>query len=86
MTIAQCVGLETCGEAIRLVASKLPPEKLPCYRHGHREQFQDFVMYGVELHKCLYCEETPEFTDPAKSINWPDEAPVKGIDGQQYTT
>ena len=28
MTISQCAGMETCGEAIRLVASKLPPEEL----------------------------------------------------------
>ena len=33
MTIIQCVGMETCGEAIRLVAKKLPPEDLPCYAH-----------------------------------------------------
>ena len=86
MTITQCVGLETCGEAIRLVASKLPPESLPCYAHGHREQIQDYFMYGTKPHECLYCGETPNFTAPAKSANWPGEAPVKGIDGQEYTT
>ena len=85
MTIAQCAGMETCGEAIRLVAKKLPPEELPCYWHGHGEQFQDFVMYGIKPHECLYCGEAPEFTDPRRSINWPGEAPVKGIDGQEYT-
>ena len=86
MTIAQCSGMETCGEAIRLVASKLPPEELPCYWHAHGEQFQDFVMYGIEPHECIYCGETPEFTEPRRSINWPDEDPVKGVDGEEYTT
>ena len=86
MTIAQCVGLETCGEAIRLVAGKLPPESLPCYAHGHHDQFRDYFMYGIEPHECLYCGETPNFTAPAKSIDWPSEIPVKGIDGQDYRT
>ena len=84
MTIPQCAGMDTCGEAIKLVASKLPPESLPCYAHGHREQFQDYFMYGTKPHECLYCGETPNFTAPAKSANWPGEAPVKGIDGQEY--
>ena len=83
MTIAQCVGMNTCGEAIRAVAKKLPPEELPCYWHAHGEQFQDFVLYGIEPHECLYCGETPEFIEPRKSINWPDEIPFKGVDGQE---
>ena len=86
MTITQCVGMETYGEAIRLVASKLPPEQWPCYAHGHREQFQDYFMHGIEPHECLYCGEIPEFTHPAKSIDWSGEIPVKGIDGQEYRT
>ena len=86
MTIAQCAGMEACGEAIRLVASKLPPEQWPCYAHGHREQFQDYFMHGIEPHECLYCGEIPEFTHPAKSIDWSGEIPVKGIDGQEYRT
>ena len=86
MTIGQCVGMETCGEAIKLVASKLPPEELPCYAHGHQEQFQDFFMHGAKPHECLYCGETPKFAYPSKSIGWPSEATVKGTDGQEYTT
>ena len=86
MTIAQCVRMETCGEAIRLVASKLPPEKLPCYSHGHGDQFHDFFMYGTEPHECPYCGETPKFTATAKSIGWPSDTSIKGIDGQEYKT
>ena len=86
MTIAQCVGMETCGEAIRLVASKLPPESLPCYEHGHREQFYDLMLYGTDLHECVYCGEVPKSMGAAKSIGWPGEARVKGIDGQEYKT
>ena len=86
MTIAQCDGMETCGEAVRLVSSKLPPEQWPCYTHGHQDQFQDLVMHGEEPHECLYCGEIPGFTHPAKSIGWPSEIPVKGIDGQEYRT
>ena len=86
MTIAQCTGMDTRDEATRLVASKLPPESLPCYAHGHGEQFRDYVTYGIEPHECLYCGETPEFTHPSKSVNWPGEVPVKGIDGKEYQT
>ena len=86
MTISQCIGMETCSEAIRLVASKLPPEKLPCYAHGHQEQAHEAMMYGVEPRECLYCGETPNFLFPSKSIGWPSEIPVKGIDGQEYKT
>ena len=86
MTISQCAGMQTCGEAIRLAASKLAPEELPCYEHGHQEQFQDLMLYGMELHECIYCGEIPNSTGAAKGINWPGKAPVKGIDGQEYTT
>ena len=86
MTISQCASMETCGEAIRLVASKLPPEELPCYAHGHQDQFQDFLLHGIEPHECPYCGEIPNFTQPSRSIDWPGEIPVKGIDGQEYRT
>ena len=84
MTISQCTGMETCGEAIKLVASKLPPEQLPCYAHGHQEQFRDLLLYGIELQECIYCGETPNSMRAARSIGWPGEAPVKGIDGHEY--
>ena len=85
MTITQCVGMETCGEAIRLVASKLPPEQLPCYEHGHHEQFRDLILHGIQFHECIYCGEIPNSIGAAKSIGWPSEIPAKGIDGQEYT-
>ena len=84
MTISQCVGMETCGEAIRLVARKLPPEQLPCYEHGHQEQFRDLMLHGIELHECIYCGEVPNSMGAARSIDWPGAIPVKGIDGQEY--
>ena len=86
MTITQCVGMETCGEAIRLVSSKLPLDQLPCYEHGHHEQFRDLMLHGIELHECIYCGEVPNSMGAAKSIGWPEEIPVKGIDGQEYRT
>ena len=86
MTIAQCVGVETCDQAIRLVAKRLPPEQLPCYQFGHREQFQDLFIYGIPLHECFYCGETPQTMGTSKSIGWPDGTPVKGVNGQEYTT
>ena len=85
MTISQCAGMATCGEAIRLVASKLAPEQLPCHQFGHREQFQDLFFHGIPLHECLYCGETPETMGASKSIGWPGGTPVKGVDGQEYT-
>ena len=86
ITISQCAGMETCGEAIRLVSSKLPPEELPCYAHGRDDQFQDLMLHGIELHNCIYCGEVPNSMGAARSIDWPGEAPVKGIDGQEYRT
>ena len=86
MTISQCASMETCGEAIRLVASKLPPEQLPCYEHGHGEQSQDYFLHGIKPHECVYCGEIPNFTMPSMSIDWPGEIPIKGIDGQEYRT
>ena len=86
MTIAQCAGMATCGEAIRLVAKKLTPEELPCYWDGHREQAWNQMMYGIEPDECIYCGETPEFIMPAQSIDWSREIPVNGIDGQEYKT
>lgn len=86
MSIAQCGTVATCGEAIQLVARKLPPEKLPCYQHGHGDQFFDQVTLGIEPRECSYCGELPKFEMPSKSIGWPDEIPVKGIDGEEYRT
>ena len=86
MTLAQLTRMETCEEAIRLVAKKLPPEKLPCYPHRHGQQAYDQIMFGIEPDECIYCGEKPEFILPSKSIGWPDEIPVKGVDGQEYKT
>ena len=86
MTISQCAGMETCGEAIRLVASKIPPEQLPCYEHGHGEQSLDYFLHGIKPHECVYCGEIPNFTMPSMSIDWTGGIPVKGIDGQEYRT
>ena len=86
MTISQCVGMETCGEAIQLVAKKLSPEQWPCYAHGHQEQARDAMLHGIEPPECLYCGETPSFLFPSRSIEWPGEVPVKGIDGEEYKT
>ena len=86
MTISQCANMQTCGEAIRLVASKLPPEQLACYEHGHQEQFWDLMLHGIELHECIYCGEIPNTMGASRSIDWPGEIPVKGIDGMEYKT
>ena len=86
LTISQCAGMETCGDAIRLISRKLPPELLPCNRFGHRDQLEEFFYHGIEPHECIYCGETPEFINPSKSLGWPGVIPVKGIDGNQYTT
>ena len=86
LTVSQCTDMATCEEAIRLISRKLPPEQLPCYQFGHREQLDNFLSHGIEPHECIYCGETPLFTNPSKSLNWPDVIPVKGIDGNEYTT
>jgi len=82
--VSRCAGHRTCGKAIRASSRQLPPERLPCYRLGHREQFEDMVMLGIEPRECVYCGEVPQFGNAAKSLNWPDDIPVKGIDGQRY--
>ena len=84
MTITQCTGMKTCGEAIKLVASKLSPERLPCYPHGHEDQFKNLFMFGIKPHECIYCGETPNFAGSAKSIDWDKEILTKGVDGQEY--
>ena len=86
LAVTRCAGLQTCGEAIRAISRQLPPERLPCYRLGHQDQFEDLVMQGIEPRECVYCGEVPQFENAAKSLNWPDDIPVKGIDGQQYET
>ena len=84
--VARCVGLKTCDDAIRAISRRLRPEQLPCYRLGHHDQFEDLVMHGIEAHECVYCGEVPQFENAVKSLNWPDDIPVKGIDGKRYET
>ena len=86
MTVAQCAGMETCAEAIRAISKKLPPNQLPCYQFGHREQLENTLTLGIDPQECVYCGETPQFTNPTKSMDWPDVIPVKGIDGKRYRT
>ena len=50
--ITRCTGLQTCHEAIRSISRQLPPEQLPCYQFGHREQLDDILMYGIEPREC----------------------------------
>lgn len=87
--IERCHGMRTCGEAVDLFAEERGPvlsgEPLGECPHGHREAALAYMMYGIEpTEPCSECGETPKFSDPAKSLGFDADGPVKGVDGQEY--
>ena len=88
--IERCLGMKTCGEAVDLFAEERgpvpsgePSEECP---HGHQEAALAYMMYGVEpTEPCPECREMPKFSDPAKSLGFDADGPVKGVDGREYS-
>ena len=54
---------------------------------GHQEEAFAFMMYGIQpTEPCPKCGEIPKFGNTMMSLNFHPDGPVKGVDGQVYTT
>ena len=84
--VERCLGMKTCGEAVALFAEQknvAPSEE--CLL-GHRDAAFEYMMYGIEPSEpCPKCGEVPRFSNPAMSLSFYSDGPVKGVDGQEYT-
>ena len=81
------MGMKTCGEAVALFAEKREVEPWAECLDGHREAALAFMMYGIRpTDPCPDCGETPKFGSTAMSLDFHPDGPVKGVDGQEYTT
>ena len=89
--IQRCLGMRTCGEAMDLFADRTeeqssgtPSGECP---HGHQEEAFAYMMYGIEpTEPCPNCGEIPTFGSMAMSPGFYPDGPVKGVDGQEYST
>ncbi len=81
------MGMKTCGEAIALFVEEKEAEPWGECLDGHREAALAFMMYGIRpTHPCPDCGEIPKFGSTAMSLDFHPDGPVKGVDGQVYTT
>ncbi len=86
--IERCIGLRTCGEAVALFeeAVKTEPASSGECPLGHGEQAMAYMMYGEEpTEPCPRCGEIPKFSDAGMSLNFEQDGPVKGVDGEEYS-
>ena len=89
--IERCMGLRTCGEAVGLFVDEREnhPSEAPLgdCPHGHRDAALAYLMYGIEpTEPCPDCGQIPNFGDVSMSPDLYRDGPVKGVDGQVYTT
>ena len=89
--IDRCMGMRTCGEAAALFAevreAEPPGETLGECPLGHQEAALAFMTYGIRpTEPCPECGEIPTFGNAAMSLDFHADGPVKGVDGQVYTT
>ena len=85
--IEQCLGMKTCGEAVALFAQEKEAEPWGECPLGHQEAALAFMMYGIRpTEPCPECGEIPKFGSTAMSPGFYSDGPVKGVDGQVYTT
>ena len=85
--IEQCMGMRTCGEAIALFVEEREAEPWGECPLGHQEAALAFMMYGIRpTEPCPECGEIPKFGSTAMSPSFYSGGPVKGVDGQVYTT
>ena len=85
--IEQCMGMRTCGEATALFVEEREAEPWGECPLGHQEAALAFMMYGIRPTKpCPECGEIPKFGSTAMSPGFYSDGPVKGVDGQVYTT
>ena len=85
--VERCLGMRTCGEAVDLFVEREEVEPAGECPHGHREAAFAFMMHGVRpTEPCPQCGETPEFGNAMMSPDLYPDGPVKGVDGQEYST
>ena len=89
--IDRCMGMRTCEEAAALFAevreAEPPGEPLGECSHGHQEAALAFMMHGIRpTEPCPECGEIPTFGNAAMSLDLHADGPVKGVNGQVYTT
>ena len=85
--IEQCMGMKTCGEAVALFAEEEEVEPWGECLDGHREAALAFMLYGIRpTEPCPECGEIPKFENAGMSLDFYPDEPVKGVDGQEYTT
>ena len=85
------MGMRTCGEAMGLFAERTEEQSsgvpLGDCPHGHQEAAFAYMMYGIEpTEPCPNCGEVPTFGSMAMSPDFYQDGPVKGVDGQEYST
>ena len=85
--IERCLGMRTCEEAVALFADQKEAESSGECPRGHQEEAFAFMMYGIRpTEPCPECGEIPRFGNTGMSLNLHPDGPVKGVDGQVYTT
>ena len=83
--VERCLGMETCGEAITLFAEQEKIEPSGECLLGHRDAAFEYMIYGIEPSEpCPRCGEVPKFSNPAMSLEFYSDGPVKGVDGRGY--
>ena len=85
--VERCLGLRTCGEAVALFAEQEEVEPWGECPQGHQEAAFDFMMHGIRpTEPCPECGEIPNFGNTMMSLDLHSDGPVRGVDGQEYTT
>ena len=85
--VERCLGMRTCGEAVDLFAERQEVEPTRECPNGHQEAAFAFMMHGIRpTEPCPECGEIPEFGNTTMSPDLYSDGPVKGVDGQEYTT
>ena len=83
--VERCLGMKTCGEAVALFAARkegAPQGECP---QGHLDAVLEYMMHGIEpTDPCPDCGEIPRFSDPAMSLNFYADGPVRAVDGNEY--
>lgn len=89
--VKRCLGMRTRGVAVAFFDKKTEPEPsgdpLEECQNVHRKAALDLMMYGIEpTEPCPICGEIPKFGNAAMSLNFYSDGPVKGVDGEEYTS
>ena len=85
--IERCLGMRTCEEAVALFADQKEAEPSGECPRGHQEEAFAFLMHGIRpTEPCPECGEIPKFGNTGMSLDLHPDGPVKGVDGQVYTT